>query len=91
MKQNTHIWNQHVHFLKNFDRKLYCLQIFFYVLFWRVGAPGPQNWNSWLEHCVIILTCELGQQNVQPIKRPRWKFILKAKWGVYPKGIFLKS
>ena len=21
--------------------------------FWRVGAPGPQNWNSWLEHCTV--------------------------------------
>ena len=21
---------------------------------WRVGAPGPQNWNSWLEHCLTI-------------------------------------
>ena len=20
--------------------------------FWRVGAPGPQNRNSWLEHCI---------------------------------------
>ena len=19
--------------------------------FWKVGAPGPKNWNSWLEHC----------------------------------------
>ena len=23
--------------------------------FWRVGAPGPQNWNSWLEHCYCII------------------------------------
>ena len=26
--------------------------------FWRVGAPGPQNWNSWLEHCI---------SNIKPI------------------------
>ena len=25
--------------------------------FWRVGAPGPQNWNSWLEHWYDILLC----------------------------------
>ena len=28
MEQNTHIWKQQVHFLLNFDRWLYCPQIF---------------------------------------------------------------
>ena len=23
-------------------------------IFWRVGASGPQNWNSWLEHWVSV-------------------------------------
>ena len=33
--------------------------------FWRVGAPGPQNWNSWLEHChhSISWTKYQGQTN----------------------------
>ena len=27
--------------------------------FWRVGAPGPQNWNSWLEHCSLFETLHM--------------------------------
>ena len=39
----------------------------------------------------IIRMCESGQENVQPIKRPRQKVISKSTLIEYPKGIFFKS
>ena len=56
--------------LKTFSIKFWSLIVlspdFFQMspTFWRVGAPGPQNWNSWLEHCTKhhIYTSNEGEQ-----------------------------
>ena len=39
----------------------------------------------------IVPVYELGQENVQPMKRPRWKVISKLTLKEYPKGIIFMS